>query len=90
MHGHPRLVGTILSTWTHQDYSQALAKIERGFARDVADVNAMIDSGLIEKPQLLQLFEAIRANLVRYPSLDPESFERAVHHIADDRDQDDD
>ncbi len=67
----------------HYDlYSQALAKIERGFTRDTADVDAMLDQGLIERPRLLELFEAIQADLPCYPALDPKSFERAVRELV--------
>jgi predicted nucleotidyltransferase len=59
-------------------YSQALSKIERGFERDLADVRAMLDSGLVERHQLLALFEAIEPELFRYPAIDPASFRRKV------------
>ncbi len=55
----------------HYDpYGQALAKIARGHARDRADVEAMIDTGLVRPPRLLELFEAVRERLLRYPALD--------------------
>jgi hypothetical protein len=63
-------------------YSQALAKIERGFARDVADVGEMLDRGKIEPARLLELFEAIRPALPRYPAVDPVRFEAAVRGLV--------
>lgn len=54
--------------------SQALAKVERGFSRDLADVREMLARGLIERAKLLDLFEAIVPELVKYPAVDAESF----------------
>jgi hypothetical protein len=63
----------------HYDpYSQALAKLERGHARDLDDVNAMRAHGLIQPNRLLELFESIQAELIRYPALDPGSFRAVV------------
>jgi len=67
----------------HYDlYSQALAKIERGHAQDAIDVEAMLRHGAIERARLLRLFEAIEADLRRYPAIDPGSFRRAVEAVA--------
>jgi hypothetical protein len=63
----------------HYDlYSQALAKIERGHARDVEDVKAMLRARLIERPKLEELFSAIEPELSRYPAIDPTSLRKAV------------
>ncbi|HWM25464.1 MAG TPA: DUF6036 family nucleotidyltransferase [Chthoniobacterales bacterium] len=63
----------------HYDfYSQALAKIERGYDRDLDDVRHMIGSGLVSREKLAQCFEQIRPALLRYPAIDPESFVRKV------------
>ena len=59
-------------------YSQALAKIERGHARDRADVAEMLARGLVEPGRLEELFETIVPRLDRYPAIDPSSFRRAV------------
>lgn len=65
----------------HYDlYSQALAKIERAHDRDRHDVSHMIKTGLLDKQRLSAFFESIRPQLIRYPAIDPESFER---HLAD-------
>ena len=67
----------------HYDlYSQALAKIERGHAQDVTDVASMIRDGLVDRRELLRLFEAIEVSLHRYPAIDPPSFRRAVEAVA--------
>ncbi|HUE87170.1 MAG TPA: DUF6036 family nucleotidyltransferase [Vicinamibacterales bacterium] len=63
----------------HYDfYAQALAKIERGHARDENDVAKMVETGLVEPARLLGFFDAIEAELYRYPAIDPASFRRAV------------
>lgn len=67
----------------HYDfYAQALSKIERSHARDLADVRAMREHGLIEPARLMKLFEAIEPQLFRYPAVDPRSFRRAVERFA--------
>jgi hypothetical protein len=55
-------------------YSQALSKIERGFAQDLGDVGAMIARGLVVPSRLRQLYDAIEPDLYRYPALDPFAF----------------
>ena len=59
----------------HYDfYAQALSKIERGHTRDLADVRAMHERGLITPPNLLARFDDIQPLLFRYPAIDPASF----------------
>lgn len=61
-----------LVTVRHYDlYAQALAKIERGHARDLADVAAMLDRGLVAPARLRELHAAIEPLLYRFPSVDP-------------------
>jgi hypothetical protein len=59
-------------------YSQALSKIERGFKHDLADVNAMIEHGLVEPVRLRHLYEEIEPYLYRYPAIDPPTFRRKL------------
>jgi hypothetical protein len=59
-------------------YSQALSKIERGFTHDLADVQHMLDGGLIEPDRLAELYDAIEPQLYRYPAVDPPSFRRKL------------
>ena len=67
----------------HYDfYAQALSKIERGHARDMKDVNAMIELGLVQTELALEYFFQIEAELFRYPAIDPPSFRRAVESIV--------
>jgi hypothetical protein len=67
----------------HYDlYSQALAKLERGFAQDVADVDAMVSSGEVQPAQLLVLYEAIEDELYRFPAVEPRELRAAVGALA--------
>ena len=67
----------------HYDlYSQALAKIERGHQRDVADVSALVKKGLIEKDNLIDMFSLIEAELIRYPAIAPETFRKKVEEFV--------
>ncbi len=59
-------------------YSQALAKIERGFGQDLEDVGTMIERGLIEPARLRELYEAIEPALYRYPAIDPSVFRQKL------------
>jgi len=59
-------------------YSQALAKLERALERDLLDVRAMRDRGMIEPTSLVDLFAAIEPELYRYPAIDPAAFRRRV------------
>ena len=63
----------------HYDfYAQALAKLLRGYATDLTDVRAYVSKGKVDPPRLWALFEAIRADLVRHPAIDPLGYERVV------------
>lgn len=63
----------------HFDFlSQALAKIERGFEKDLDDVGEMVHRGLVEPAKALDLYQAIEPDLVRFPAIDPATFRRSV------------
>ena len=62
-------------------YAQALAKVERGHAQDLQDVQEMIRRGLVEPARALEYLGEIEPNLYRYPALDPASFRRAVEDV---------
>ncbi|MFN2316692.1 MAG: DUF6036 family nucleotidyltransferase [Gemmatimonadales bacterium] len=69
-------------TFHHYDFTaQALAKIERGHARDLADVDAMRNRGLIETTEVRRQFALLEPQLYRFPAIDPPSFRRAVDAI---------
>jgi hypothetical protein len=74
--------------WHYDFYAQALSKIERGHAQDLADVREMLGRGLVDRKELRRLFEAIFAGLKRHPAIDPEAFrekvDEAVRESSDD------
>jgi hypothetical protein len=59
-------------------YSQALAKIERGFGQDLEDVRTMIEHDLVEPARLRTLYEEIEPALYRYPAIDPYVFRQKL------------
>jgi uncharacterized nucleotidyltransferase DUF6036 len=70
-------------TFYHYDpYSQVLAKLERGHSLDLEDVYKMLETGLINRQELLRHFEQIEPHLHQYPAIDPVSFRRAVEELA--------
>jgi hypothetical protein len=63
----------------HYDpYGQALAKLQRRHDRDLRDVHSLCRAGLIRKQSLREMFTLIKPQLIRYPAVDPASFEAAV------------
>lgn len=67
----------------HYDpYAQALSKIERGHARDLADVESMLQRGLVTREQLWSLFLLIEPQLIRYPAIEPKAFRKAVAAVC--------
>lgn len=61
--------------------AQALSKVERGHVKDVQDVQAMLERGLVSADEALEAFVAIEPELYRYPAIDPASFRRAVEEM---------
>lgn len=73
-------------TFRHFDpYAQALAKLERAHARDLEDVRALADAGLVEPPALLGYFAEIERQLHRFPAVDPRAFRRRVEEWVEAR-----
>lgn len=67
------------ATIHHYEFcAQALAKLERGHTRDLADVDAMVARGLIDAGRVREQFVQMEAELYRFPAIDPLSFRRAV------------
>ena len=67
-----------LDFYHYDPYSQALAKLERGHPRDLEDVDSMFRDGLIKSDRLQEFFEAIRGDLIRYPSIEQSAFAESV------------
>jgi hypothetical protein len=59
-------------------YSQALSKLERGYAQDLADVRSLVENGKINVEELGRLAESIGPDFVRYPSVNLERFAQKV------------
>ena len=68
----------------HYDLSsQALAKLQRGYDRDVSDVRSMVEQGLVSREKLREHFALIEPDLIRYPAIDPASFRQVVMEFCD-------
>jgi hypothetical protein len=67
-----------LSFYHFDLYAQALAKIELAHSQDLADVDAMLDRGLVERKQSLVYFQKMEPELFRFPAIDPGSFGQRV------------
>jgi hypothetical protein len=66
----------------HYDlYAQALAKIERGHARDLTDATAMVKTGAIDPERLAELFAAIEPALSRFPAISATVFRAKVERF---------
>jgi hypothetical protein len=65
-----------LTVYHYDLYSQALAKVERGHDRDLADVAAMIRAGLVDPAVTLRFLTEIEPHLYRFPAIDPAEFRR--------------
>lgn len=61
--------------------AQALAKAERGHDQDRQDVQQMIATGLVDPAVAVAQFEAIEAELYRFPAIDPDSFRHSVEEL---------
>ncbi len=73
-----------ISFYHYDLYAQALAKIERGHALDITDVEQLYRRAFIEPIQLRNLFESIVPQLYRYPAIDPPAFRQAVEKTVAD------
>lgn len=71
-----------LEVFDFDPYSQALSKLERGFALDLDDMRNMIESGQVEPARLHELYEAIEPDLYRFPAVDPTSLRSAVASLG--------
>jgi hypothetical protein len=71
------------ASFFHYDFdAQALAKIERGERKDLADVKEMLDRGLVDATRLWAAFREIEPHLYRFPAISPAAFRRALAAAA--------
>lgn len=59
-------------------YSQALAKVERGFEQDLLDVQAMLETGMVDAERALELFAEVESRLFRYPAINADALRTKV------------
>jgi hypothetical protein len=50
--------------------------------RDLADVRAMLDAGLVTANGLRAAFAEAESALYRYPAVDPESYRQALDEVT--------
>ena len=63
-------------------YTQTLSKLERGHARDMQDIQALVREGIIDPVRLRSLFADVRSELFRYPAIDPTTLSAAVDRLS--------
>lgn len=73
----------LIDFFHYDPYSQALSKLQRRHDRDLVDVRALLQRGLIRVDRMRELFALIEPQLVRYPGIDPASFRAAVMEFCD-------
>ena len=72
-----------LEFFHYDPYGQTLSKLQRRHDRDVQDARSFLRDGLIDVARLLEMFEQIEPELIRYPAVDAASFRSAVLEFCD-------
>jgi hypothetical protein len=68
----------------HYDFTaQALSKLSRGYDRDISDIQAMYEQKLFSVKELLNCFEVIEPELIRYPSIEPDVLRNRVERFIE-------
>ncbi len=70
-HGH-------VEFFHYDPYGQVLSKLQRRHERDLRDIQSFVQAGLVRRERLSEMFALIKPQLLRYPAIDPVSFEAAV------------
>ena len=73
----------LIEFFHYDPYGQALSKLQRRHDRDLRDVRSMLRAKLIARDRLREMFALIKPQLIRYPAIDPASFEAAVIEFCD-------
>jgi hypothetical protein len=60
---------------------QALAKLERGHAQDLADVKSFLRGKYVTGHELRNTFALIEPALIRYPAIDPAKFKKKLENF---------
>jgi hypothetical protein len=71
-----------VSFYHYDPYGQALSKLQRRHDRDLRDVDASLQAGLIRPERLREMFAQIEPQLIRYPGIDAGSFKTAVSEFC--------
>lgn len=67
----------------HYDFrAQALAKLVRGFERDLADVHAMLDRALVDCASLRGALREMAPRLERFPRVDPARLSARLEQVC--------
>jgi len=77
-----------VDVYHYDPYSQALSKLERALERDLLDVHAMRDHGMIHSDRLVELFDEIADEIYRYPAINAPAFRERVLAFAAEHDTD--
>jgi len=77
------LVAGLLSVHHFDLTAQAMAKIERGHTRDLADVAAMLERKLVTREGIAAFLDAVEPELYRFPAVDPPSLRQAVQDVLE-------
>jgi hypothetical protein len=67
-----------LSFYHFDPYAQALSKLERAHAHDLADVAELVRRNLIDPDRARAMFDELEPDLYRFPAVDPRAFRRRV------------
>ena len=69
-------------TFYHFDLvAQLLAKLERAHVRDLEDVQALLELGLVDPSAARRAFDELEPRLYRFPAIDPASFRARVEEV---------
>jgi hypothetical protein len=67
-----------LSYYHFDPYAQALSKLERAHAHDLADVSELVRRRLVDPDRARAVFDELEPDLYRFPAVDPRAFRRRV------------
>lgn len=68
-----------VSFYHYDPYAQLLAKVVRGFGRDLGDATALVEAGMVDMERLKALVEAIpESTYAKYPRLSAKAVRDAV------------
>lgn len=82
-HVFVKTIGAV-SFYHYDPYAQLLAKVVRGFRRDLDDARMFLESGMVDQERFLSLVHGIPSSVyAKYPALSRESVLEAVKAFLD-------